>query len=420
MAWGGATTDSQSFIVPGNYYGAILIDAAPGSQQGLAGFVPFAFTRNSGGDDVADALHSGALHSLHYSPVSTTLQHVFIDVPVGATSLEVDTSLDIAADTQVSFAVVRADFPQSSASPQVVAAPNTAPVASWVLNAITQNNKTVVPVTPGRWYLVSQYSSSRAGASVQLSTLLNFGGATPPTLTPGNYFNPQRSGHGIFLSQAAGQQVIDWYTFREDGTPTWYLAQGAAPAGEVGAWSADLYRASWNGSSGAPTRVGEVVLTATSPNHAMFSWHLDGTSGSEAFELIANPACVNVNGNVNLNGEWFPPAQAGYGFDALVLPGQQFDAFYMYDASGNPRWVVGANGPFAASSTIAMLQSTGFCPVCAYQALTTQPAGNMTVTYTNGSSGQLNTAIALNAPLSGTWNVNQPIARLTGTSTCTP
>ena len=92
-------------------------------------------------------------------------------------------------------------------------------------------------------------------------------------------------------------------------------------------------------------------------------------AGSEAFELIANPACVNVNGNVNLNGEWFPPAQAGYGFDALVLPGQQFDAFYMYDASGNPRWVVGANGPFAASSTIAMLQSTGFCPVCAYQAL---------------------------------------------------
>ena len=166
LAWGGATTDSQSFIVPGNYYGAILIDAAPGSQQGLAGFVPFAFTRNSGGDDVADALHSGALHSLHYSPVSTTLQHVFIDVPVGATSLEVDTSLDIAADTQVSFAVVRADFPPSSASPQVAAAPNTAPAASWVLNSITQSNKTVVPVTPGRWYLVSQYSSSRADASV--------------------------------------------------------------------------------------------------------------------------------------------------------------------------------------------------------------------------------------------------------------
>ena len=87
-----------------------------------------------------------------------------------------------------------------------------------------------------------------------------------------------------------------------------------------------------------------------------------------------------------------------------MLPSQQFDAFYLYDATGNPRWVVGANGPFAATSTIAMLQSTGFCPVCAYQALTTQPAGNMTVTYTNGLERPADTAITLNAPLNGTWN----------------
>ncbi len=422
MAWGGATVDSQSLITPGNYYGAILIDAAPGAQQGLSGYVPFSFTRSSGGDDVADALQPGVVRVLHYSAVQTTLQHVFIDVPDGATSLEVDTSLLIAGDEQVSFAAVRADFPPGSVSAQIDAAPATTAAATWVLNAVTQSKNVVVPVTAGRWYLVSSYASARADASVQLSAQLAFGAGAAPTLTPGNYFNPQRSGHGIFLSRAAGQQVVDWYTFREDGTPTWYLAQAAAPASTVGAWSADLYRASWNGSSGAPTRVGEVMLTATSADHAMFSWHLDGASGSEPFELIAQPACVNVggNGNVNLNGEWFPPAQAGYGFDALVLPGQQFDAFYMYDGTGNPRWVVGANGPFAATSSIAMLQSTGFCPVCTYVALTTQPAGNMTVTYANGSSGQLSTAITLNAPLNGTWNVNQPIARLTGTTDCSP
>ena len=127
---------------------------------------------------------------------------------------------------------------------------------------------------------------------------------------------------------------------------------------------------------------------------------------------------MNAGGNVNLSGEWFPPAQSGYGFDALVLPSQQFEAFYMYDASGNPRWVVGAKGPFAVTTTIDMLQSTGFCPICAYQALTTQAAGNMAVSYDNASSGQLSTAILLNAPLSGTWNVNQPISRLTGTPGC--
>jgi subtilisin family serine protease len=420
MAWGGATVGTQSLIAPGNYYGAILIDAEPGSQQGLAGYVPFSFTRSSGGDDVADALQSGASRVLHYSPPQTSLQHMFIDVPAGATSLEVDTSLLIGGDAQVSFAAVRADFPPASVPAQIAAAPATTPAATWALDAVTQSRKVVIPVTPGRWYLVSSYASSRADASAQLSAQLAFGAAAAPALTPGNYFNPQRSGHGIFLSRAAGQQVVDWYTFREDGTPTWYLAQATAPANTAGAWSADLYRASWNGSSGVPTRVGEVALTATAPDRAMFSWHLDGTSGSEAFQLIASPACVSDGGNVNLNGEWFPPAQAGYGFDALVLPGQQFDAFYMYDGGGNPRWVVGANGPFAASSTIAMLQSTGFCPVCAYQALTTQAAGNMTVTYANGAGGQLSTAITLNAPLNGSWSINQPIARLTGSSDCNP
>ena len=66
-----------------------------------------------------------------------------------------------------------------------------------------------------------------------------------------------------------------------------------------------------------------------------------------------------------------------------------------------------------------MLQSTGFCPICNYQALTTQAAGSMTVTYANGSSGQLSTAIVLNAPLDGTWNVSNPIVRLTGSDQCT-
>jgi len=419
MAWGGATTDSQSLIAPGNYYGAILIDAAAGAQ-GLAGFVPFSFTRNTGGDDVANAIEPGALRTFVIEP-NETLDHLFIDVPANATSLQLITGEAAGAPANnLNFYVVSEPFPASSSSPQVPAAPTPPPgTMPWTIGGSTTEKNVTLPVGAGRWYLVAT-NSGNSEATFSVSAQLEYGNGTAPALTPGNYFNPQRSGHGIFLSRAAGQQVVDWYTFREDGTPTWYLAQGTAPGGAVGAWSADLYRASWNGSSGAPTLVGEVVLTATSPDHAMFSWHLDGTSGSEAFELIANPACVNANGNVNLNGEWFPPAQAGYGFDALVLPGQQFDAFYMYDGSGNPRWVVGANGPFAATSTIAMLQSTGFCPVCAYQALTTQPAGNMTVTYTNGSSGQLNTAITLNAPLNGTWNISQPIARLTGSSTCTP
>ena len=254
--------------------------------------------------------------------------------------------------------------------------------------------------------------------SATLEAKLAFGGAPPPTLTPGNYFNPQRPGHGIFISQASGQQVVDWYTFLEDGTPTWYVAQDIAPAASAGTWTSTLYRVTWDGGAGTPTPVGDVTLTATSADHLMFSWQLYGQTGSEAMQLLAAPACVSAGGNVNLNGEWYPPAQPGYGFDALVLPSQQFDAFYMYDDTGNPRWVVGSNGPFAASSTVPMVQSTGFCPLCAFVAYTTQPAGDFTVKYSNATQGHLTTAITLSAPLSGAWNIDQPIMRLTGSPTC--
>ena len=52
--------------------------------------------------------------------------------------------------------------------------------------------------------------------------------------------------------------------------------------------------------------------------------------------------------------------------------------------------------------------------------LTTQAAGSMNVAYANGSSGTLSTSFTLTAPLSGTWNVNQPIVRLTGSTACSP
>lgn len=420
LAWGGATLESNGAIAPGSYYGAILVDSAP-ATGGQAGYLPFAFTRVAGGDDVADALGADAARTWIVEP-GESLQHAFVDLPPGMSQVIVESSL-VSGSGPLQLKLVYTDFPPPSASPAIAAAPTGVVGAiQWQLDAATPEQNIGVPNSlPGRRYLVvDNLGSSRTAVAIRIRLPLSANAQAPP-LRSGNYFNPQRSGHGIFLSRAAGQQVVDWYTFREDGTPTWYLAQAAAPASNVGTWSADLYRATWNGSSGKPTRVGVVTLTTTSADHAMFSWHLDGSSGSEAFQLIAAPACVGVGGgSADLSGEWYAPAQSGYGFDALVLPGQQFEAFYLYDASGSPRWVVGGAGPFAVSSTIPMLQSSGFCPVCAYQQLATQSAGSLNLAYADGSTGHLSTAITLAAPLAGQWNVDQPMIRLTGAPACVP
>jgi subtilisin family serine protease len=419
LFWGQASASEPSYSLgTGTYYGAVMIDAAPGvppNSLGQAGLVPLSITRGPGGDDVADVVFPGLTRNVSLSGPET-LQHLFIDVPQGVTTLEVDTDL-VSSLSPLSFGLIRTDFPPSSASSQVAAAPAGPVAAGWSLDSISHSNQTTVPASPGRWYVVSQYSSTK-GAGFSLSAKLTYGGTPPPALTPGNYFDPQRPGHGIFISQAGGQQVVDWYTYLEDGTPTWYVAQDAAPGASVGTWTSTLYRVTWDGGAGTPTPVGDMTLTATATDRLMFSWHLYGQTGSEAMQLLAAPQCVDAGGNVNLNGEWYPPAQPGYGFDALALPSQQFDAFYLYDDTGNPRWVVGSNGPFAASSSVPMVQSTGFCPLCAYAPYTTQPAGDFTVKYSNATQGHLTTAITLNAPLSGAWNIDQPIARLTGSATC--
>jgi hypothetical protein len=246
-----------------------------------------------------------------------------------------------------------------------------------------------------------------------------YGADSNPTIAPGQYFNPQRSGHGISIGRGGDQQMLIWYSYIEDGTPVWYVAQAPAPAASSGWWTAPLYLATWDGQADYMTQVGNVELVPTATNQFMFSWELEGQAGSEAFEMLApNDACPRLNGVLtNLSGNWYAPAQSGYGVDVLALPDHQADVFYLYDDLGQARWVYG-EAPFAQNSLIELEQSSGFCPTCAYSGFTTQPVGTLQLDFADILEGTAQTTIRLKPPLSGSWNVNQSISRLTGTTKC--
>ena len=218
-------------LAPGRYYGAVMIDALPG-LNGQVGFVPFALTRNAGGDDVADALEpsTDALRNYVIEP-GETLQHVFVDVAGDTRTLTVISGESEAngAAASMAFYVARADFPPASGSAQIAAAPpSSAAATQWTLGGSVSAKSVSIPVSPGRWYIVATNTGNSENYFTLIATANNGGVAAPPT--PGEYYNPLRSGHGIFISQAGGQQVVDWYTYADDGTPTWYAAQAAAPA----------------------------------------------------------------------------------------------------------------------------------------------------------------------------------------------
>ncbi|MCE7951475.1 MAG: hypothetical protein DYH18_10290 [Xanthomonadales bacterium PRO7] len=416
-------------LAPGRYYGAVMIDAIPisGSMAGHAGVLPFALTRAPGGDDVVDPLTLGADATRQYFiAAGETLRHSFIDIPdtrqiTIQTGPPAASTLGMPPAANVSFYLARSDIPPAARSAQVAAAPPIgAAVKQWSIGGTGPAQAVIFQtVGPGRWYIVATNVGSSNG-QFSLSLANDAGGtATPPT--PGAYYNPERSGHGIFISQAAGVQAVYWYTFNEDGTPTWYAAQADAPASGAVAWTAPLFSDNWDGTHvNSYSVLGDVILTPIDANNLEFSWHLHGDAGSERFTRIGPAAACVDTGSVqaNLNGQWYAPTQSGYGMDVLALPGFQQDTFYLYDALGMPRWIAGSTNSTMGSNTLSMYQIGGFCPSCDW--LATQPlqVGTMTTSFTSGTQGTYATQIQLVPPLSGNWNINQPIVRLTGSPTC--
>ena len=415
LADGGGRGGNHQLLFPARYFGLVLIDGAAG-LNGRSGLVYFAVTRSAGGNDVVDPMGRYGYRSSHIEP-GESIRNIFFDVPPNASGLRINSG--VAGDgAAFSFALVCSEFPMHSSSPQILLPLPTAEArTSWVLQyGLTYDDRTL-PVSGQRCF-VEVRSESDSRAIVSITGEVQYPGDMQlPDIAPGAYYNPQRSGHGVFLSRGGSQQIVYWYTYLEDGTPTWYTAQGPLPNPAGAVWSAPLLRVNWDGAKvNSATPVGDAILTRINDSDMMFSWHLDGQAGSERFTRLGAGACPNFNGApTNFNGAWYVPTQSGYGLDALALPDQLFTAFYFYDGLGMARWGVGTAQPFAPSNAVTLTQSNGFCPICDYRKVTAQPLGTMSISYTDAGSGKLSANLALQSPLSGAWTVDQQtLARLTG------
>lgn len=417
--------DAGILLVPNTrYYGAVLIDATPNDSPypGNVGIVPLSIVRAPGGDDINEVLEPSSTRQRLVEP-GESLTHMFVDVS-GSGMLSIHSAFiasPLSPTPDLSFYVARTDEPASSAAPTVDAAPGaSAATTSWTLTGSTIDNTVSVAVSPGRYYIVA----SDAGNSEQefsLQTTLELTAPVAPT-GEGSYYNPMRSGHGIFLSQASGQQAVFWYTYLEDGTPVWYGVQSDAPVAGTSAWTGPLFRATWDGGK-VNTRavIGDAIVTPVDADNLIFSWRMFGLSGSERFTRASGTACVNLNGGqVGLTGQWYAPTQSGYGMDVVTQPNLQFDAFYIYDAIGEPRWLGGSVSSFTPTTTLTMDQISGFCPSCAYVKTSPKAAGTLTTTFGSPTTGSYASSISFLPPLSGAWNINQPTVRLSGSAACSP
>ncbi|MFY2762878.1 Calx-beta domain-containing protein [Arenimonas sp. MALMAid1274] len=349
-------------------------------------------------------------------PAGGAQDRVYIDVPNGTSSLTVSTSNNTAdIDLYLSFVA-------APAGPGVAPAParNLAVRSATTASGNESITLTAPTLTPGRWYVTPV---NKSGGVVQVGMLATVS-AGAPVVRSGSYFNPARGGHGLFVYPAGTQRAGLWYTYLQDGSPTWYYLQGPAP-GANGLWYATLYRSAWTGSSNKLTAIGKATVTPTSNDAFTFSYTLDGETGVETMAALGR-GCPTLSGSaLDVSSHWFNSATAGSGYSVQMFPTYEFHASFVYDGRGVPRFLLAErNGFGGAQGALTLEQLKGFCPLCTR---TGNPTRTAVGTYTRSFSGGSFANIAVNATfadgLPGTWATNHPVQLLGGAGTsqgCAP
>ncbi|GAB2665017.1 reprolysin-like metallopeptidase [Arenimonas aestuarii] len=280
-------------------------------------------------------------------------EQLFLDLPQGVSSLQLSIQ---GGPVDVYLAQAAPD----NGSAEIAPAPARAQAQHHFAGVASDTiNLGAADLAPGRWYVTLVNTS---GETQQLSVSATHQ-AQSAAIPRGSYFNPDRSGHGLFLYPAGDAIAGLWYTYFQDGTSTWYYLQATDP-GTTGQWQSPLYRAAWNGSSNELTVVGEVAATVLDDG-IIFSYRLDGETGSETFQPLGQGCPTLAGAQLDASSHWFDPASAGTGYSVQLFPNYEFYAAFVYDGHGVPRFLTSEAPSFlGADATVSLEQLTGFCPLC--------------------------------------------------------
>lgn len=418
----GRTASRQSFplrlswddptLLPGERRVGFLSIGADRNYPGQVGRVRVEVKRTGTPEHAAALLDPNGTRRMRLAP-GASQDRLFLDVPANASSLTVSTT----GSGEVDLYLARATTPSS---PTIAAAPARGLAAGTSIHPGATETLTLsgAALAPGRWY-VTPVNPGAAVADFDLKVDLKYSAARAVPRF-GVYYNPARSGSGLHLFPGLNGTIwgVSWYTYLQDGTPTWYFGTANAPTAQQGVWRLPVQRFSWDGSAATGTDVAIVQLAFTDANHMTFSFELDGQAGSEPLTYIDAGGCPQLGGRTAaLSGVWYSPARSGTGHTLNAHPGIENNGTYIYDSLGIARWVLAQASPFGPAS-MPISQLDGFCPLCTQKTPTLTPIGTLTRSYATDTTGNVKIDLQFKAPLSGSWNIDLPMLKLSDTLPC--
>ncbi|MEM9301884.1 MAG: hypothetical protein AAGE01_07220 [Pseudomonadota bacterium] len=256
---------------------------------------------------------------------------------------------------------------------------------------------TAVPVGLGERLGIDRDGDGLADV-VELTIGANPTDPTSTTLRPatGLWYNPARSGHGLDVELLGEFMFVTWYTYEDDGSPTWY--QAVAPFAE--AWTAELVRHEADPEGGVTgTTVGTMALEFTSTSSATWRWELGDRCGTEAMEVL--PLSIDRTLR-NYTGTWYDPLDSGWGLTLAVGGDVRVGVLYYYDAERQPRWAL-CQSDNAAENAMTMLSFSGFCPDCDRTEPTFVDAGAVTYRFDSLRTAAFSSAVTFPGAVGGSW-----------------
>jgi subtilisin family serine protease len=415
--------DNVSAVPGTELIGAVGIGTDRSNPNNI-GIIPVNFTKTGVAEPETLVLMDGIKRGVTLA-ANSMHDYAFIDVPPGAASLTVMANSEEGAQSsnltielyRIEFAAAFQDAPFASAVDT-----NGDPIAA---ASGGNGNGPEVSVSgdslaPGRWYAVIK-NNNAGNVAVEVQADLSFTGDPIPLRTGlwESALVQNLEKQGIDYTKSGPYRAFLWYSYNEDGTPTWYQAGGLEPEGNV--WVANLNRYTNDGTLQQLTSVGRISITVISEQELMFSFVIFGQEGSDKQKPSFSSDCPDDNGTKrSYTGIWSRDAVGVGGASVVVDPASQGYVHYIYDDEGNPTWLTagGVINGIPAGEDLVLSQWSGYCPVCTKTDWSYEDIGTFTADYQDEDSMTWTQDYVLLPPLSGSINRTDDTSKLTTPVAC--
>ncbi|MCB1581693.1 MAG: amidohydrolase family protein [Xanthomonadales bacterium] len=210
--------------------------------------------------------------------------------------------------------------------------------------------------------------------------------------TTGMWYPPQHNGHGFDLQKVGNQYILLFYTYDEQGNPTWLQS---LPQWQDDKLQGNFNHITYDANAMPPTQINETanhfsLEFINTTNHlacsaityeekAIISWDIDGESG--VWCIVPILAQHNVR-QTDFTGHYYSGENdTGWGitldYQGIEATKTEVAVLYYYDADGNPRWAIGTAQSKNGESHINLSHVNGFCRSCEPQELILSNAGTV-------------------------------------------